>query len=63
MNLNRYDTIKEPHSGSSKIFEWYRSLRMEHLVGLIMSGVFIVLVVSSAWYMLTLSERGESVDE
>jgi hypothetical protein len=36
---------------------------MEHLVGLIMSGVFIVLVVSSAWYMLTLSERGESVDE
>ena len=36
---------------------------MEHLVGLVMSGIFIVLVVSSAWYMLTLSERGEPTDE
>lgn len=36
---------------------------MEHLVGLVMSGVFIVLVFFSAWYMFTLSERGESTDE
>jgi hypothetical protein len=36
---------------------------MEHVFGLTVSGVFIVLVVSSVWYILTLSERGESVDE
>jgi hypothetical protein len=36
---------------------------MEHVFGLAVSGIFIVLVVSSAWYMLTLSERGEPTDE
>ena len=36
---------------------------MEHVFGLAVSGIFIVLVVFSAWYMLTLSERGEPTDE
>jgi len=36
---------------------------MEHLVGLVVSGIFIVLVVFSAWYLITLSERGEPTDE
>lgn len=63
MNSNRYDTIQEATKWPPKIFTKLRSLSMEHLVGLVMSGIFIVLVVSSAWYMLTLSERGEPTDE
>jgi hypothetical protein len=63
--------MKEPHGGRSKIFEWYRSLRMEHMIGLGGSIVFIAAVVFGVWYFLTLSERSiqelseqtESVDE
>jgi hypothetical protein len=36
---------------------------MEHLFGLTVSSIFIVAIVVSIWYMLTLSERGESIDE
>jgi hypothetical protein len=63
MNSNRHGTIQEATKWPPKIFTKFRSLSMEHLVGLVMSGVFIVLVVCSVWYMLTLSERGESIDE
>ncbi len=63
MNSNRYDTIQEATEWRPKIFTKLRSLSMEHVFGLAVSGIFIVLVVSSAWYMLTLSERGEPTDE
>ena len=63
MNSNRYDTIQEATKWPPKIFTKLRSLSMEHVFGLAVSGIFIVLVVFSAWYMLTLSERGEPTDE
>ena len=36
---------------------------MEHVMSLAMSCVFIVSVVFGVWFVLTLSERGESTDE
>ena len=63
MNSNRYGTIQQATKWPPEIFTRFRSLFMEHVFGLTVSGIFIVLVVFSVWYMLTLSERGESVDE
>ena len=36
---------------------------MEHVFGLVISSVFIVLVLFSVWYMLSLPDRGEPTDE
>jgi hypothetical protein len=63
MNSSRYGTIQKATKWPTKIFTKFRSLSMEHLFGLTMSGIFIAIVVFSVWYMLTLSERGEPTDE
>lgn len=53
----------KPRSGRPKFLEKIEELCMEHAFGLVVSSVFIVLVVVSVWYILTISGRGEPTDE
>lgn len=36
---------------------------MEHVIGLAVSAFFIVAVLVSVWFFLTVSNRSESIDE
>jgi len=53
----------KPQSGRPKFLEKTEELCMEHVFGLVISSVFIVLVLFSVWYMLGLPDCGEPTDD